>query len=88
MNQREAFNETLGLAINRDYINNKLAHDDTDMAHFLEMQRKIDKAFEGGMEEYFTDAKLGRWLGYLQGVLVANKCLTLEECKEINRRWA
>lgn len=36
----------------------------------------------------FSPAKLGRWLGYAQGVLVALDVATLDEMKEINKRHA
>lgn len=34
----------------------------------------------------FSPAKLGRWLGYTQGVIVANGYGTLEAMKEINKK--
>lgn len=37
-------------------------------------------------QEDFSEGKLGRWLGWLQGVLCAQEVLTLEECKQINKR--
>ena len=36
----------------------------------------------------FSEAKMGRWLGYIQGVGVSYAYMTLEEAKEINKRWA
>lgn len=38
--------------------------------------------------EPFSEAKLGRWLGWLQAAATAARALTLEECKEINRRYS
>lgn len=38
--------------------------------------------------EPFSEAKLGRWLGWLQAAATAAGALTLEECKAINRRYS
>lgn len=37
-------------------------------------------------EEFKTIMKMHRWLGWLQGVAVAYKMLTLDEVKDINKR--
>lgn len=35
-----------------------------------------------------SEAKTMRWLGYIQGVLVAYHVFTLDECKEMSRKAA
>lgn len=87
MNQVEAMRETLRQAQRVDADRNGgvtylgCSDDPTSLMHLVSMSARM---MEGGM----SDAKLGRWLGYAQGVLVARGLLTLEECKEINRSFA
>lgn len=38
--------------------------------------------------EAMGEAKMMRWLGYIQGVLVAYHIFTLDECREMSRRIA
>jgi hypothetical protein len=78
---KKAFEATMQLAYDRDYENVSFDEVGVDFGHFQSMFRKIT-------EGDFSEAKLGRWLGYLQGVLVANQCLTLEECKALNAQYA
>ena len=49
--------------------------------HFVSM---LQRASVGN----FSQAKLGRWLGYMQGVLVAKEISTLDEMKELNRKYS
>ena len=97
MNQVEAMRETLRQAQRVDADRNGgvttseaschevtylgCSDDPTSLMHLVSMSARM---MEGGM----SDAKLGRWLGYAQGVLVTRGLLTLEECKEINRSFA
>lgn len=78
-----AFKDTLALASQREYETASFAEHGVNYDHLLSMYHRIRQ------EPWnFSEAKLGRWLGYAQGVLVANDCLTLDECKTINKRHA
>lgn len=81
MDMKSAFLDTLKLAYDRDYHRASFDQNGVNYDHLLSMLYRIQQ------EPWnFSEAKLGRWLGYAQGVLVANGCLTLDECKEINKR--
>ena len=78
MNMRAAFHDTLMLAVER-----RMQGPDTgplSFPHILYMQRRVDASF--------SEAKLGRWLGWAQAAVVASGCATLDDMKEINRRHA
>lgn len=51
-----------------------------DVSHFVDMRSRITNDF--------SEAKLGRWLGYMQGFIVALEFATLEEMKEVNKKHA
>lgn len=82
MNMIAAFEDTLELALGRDFDLYSVPLD-TDAKH---LQSMLDRIRMNPAE--FSPAKLGRWLGYAQGVLVALNVVTLDEMKEINRRHA
>jgi hypothetical protein len=46
------------------------------------------RAYEMTQAGEMSEAKLGRWLGYAQGVLVAQNVMDLEGAKELNREFA
>jgi hypothetical protein len=75
MNQRKAFDDTVALAIERGMPMNEGS--DIGLAHLLDMQQRITPDF--------SEAKLGRWLGWAQCALVA-ACVevTLDDVKHIN----
>jgi len=75
MRQREAFEFSLSVARTRGWGPNR---EDPLLGseHAEDMLRRWDDSF--------SEAKAGRWLGWLQGVLCAQYWLTLDECKEIN----
>jgi hypothetical protein len=50
----------------------------TTQAHFKEMAEKV-------RDPEFSDNKIMRWLGFIQGALVANFVYSLEEVKEHSR---
>lgn len=83
MNMREAMRATLDLARERGYGNVSFDEVGVDMEHLKSM---YDRAVNS--DEHFSEGKLGRWLGYMQGVLVANQCCTLEEMKDLNKAFA
>lgn len=39
------------------------------------------------INDAFSEGKRNRWLGYVQGVLVARGIMTLDEIKELNRKY-
>lgn len=47
----------------------------------------LDEMYETMNSEDFSEGKLGRWLGWMQACVVAAGCATLEEMKELNKRW-
>jgi hypothetical protein len=70
----------------RSYVNSDEAkkvlseeHPTTGINHLNYM---IDEIVEGGQSE----GKANRWLGYLQGVLVATGVATLSQMKDVNKR--
>jgi hypothetical protein len=78
MNQRQAFKETIELATAR---NMPLWYDsEVGLAHIKGMYERIT--------DDFSEAKLGRWLGWAQCAVVAAECATLDEMKAINKRWS
>ncbi len=78
MNQLHAMRDTIDLVSKRGYPPGLDQEGDISMSHIAEMYVKMSQG-------EFSDAKMGRWLGWAQGVLCARGILTLEECKEINR---
>lgn len=83
MDQVKAMRATLELAQERDYWDIDFEEIGVDFDHLKSMVERIE-----GMPDEYSEAKKGRWLGYMQGVLVANAVMTLEEAKEINRRFS
>jgi len=86
MNQREAMRETLALVKSRvqlwyDSIPPATC-EEVGLYHFEDMLTKVDDT-----KNFFSEAKLGRWLGWIQGAAAARGLLTLEEAKKINFKW-
>lgn len=80
MDQRSAFKETIELAKARGVPDNAGPDNSCGLTHLLDMESCI--------RDDFSESKLGRWLGWAQGVIVAGGYATLDEMKEINKRWA
>jgi uncharacterized protein (DUF849 family) len=79
MNQRKAFKDTVLMGI----IRNMPKDGDLGLHHMIDMDRRLDEHPE------YSDAKIGRWLGWAQAALVAaNVGVTLEDVKQVNMRWA
>ena len=78
MNMLAAFDDTLALARARDFHQLEIEIPGLDYEHLLSMRDRITPEF--------SEAKLGRWLGWAQCSLVANGVASLEEMKEINKR--
>ena len=85
MNQKEAFRETLHHCEERWP---SPMFDELSIEHMRDMLRRIDANCDATAPNGFSEAKLGRWLGYVQGAAVALGVMILDECKEINKKWA
>lgn len=78
-----AMRETINLAIDACQLNDDSPLDNEgpcSIYHFEDMYSRITADF--------SQAKLGRWLGYIQGVLCARGIVTLEELKRLNEKYA
>lgn len=80
MNMIKAIEDTLDEAKARRYGERDFGDEGVSFEHLVSMLERIQEN-----PELFSEGKIGRWLGYIQGVLVANGCLTLDEVKRINR---
>ncbi len=74
MDQRAAFKETVFI------LEGRVPDDDPLFIHIQGMEPRL--------EGWFSEAKLGRWLGWAQGVACAKNWLTLDECKDINKKYS
>lgn len=82
MNQKQAFKETVELAKKLNMP--ELPGTSYGLNHLISMWEKIEAD-----PEAYSEAKLGRWLGWAQCALVmANVGVTLEEVKNINHYWS
>lgn len=95
MNQREAFLETYELM--KDRLENWTLNwglimqlpKECQPEHLANMHKVVlanDNPQHPG--EPFGEGKLGRWLGWLQCAGAVLGVLSLEESKEINKKWA
>lgn len=85
MNTRAAIAETMQWAIRNEKIARNLGRDtftspSLGWKHLCEMHVKID------MDPEMDEAKLSRWLGWMQCSIVSWGIMSLDEAKEINRR--
>lgn len=74
MNQRAAWDDTLKLAEERNMP--LMEGTDFGLEHLRDMNSRLDKNF--------SDAKVGRWLGWAQCCVAVAGIATLEEMKAIN----
>lgn len=80
MNQRRALRETVELAEQQGMP--ELPGSDLGLGHLRSMVETVEKSD-------FSDAKLGRWLGWAQcAVGAAHVGVTLADMKELNMRCA
>jgi hypothetical protein len=79
MNQLEALRETVAFA--EDNLMPDLPGSSVGMEHLYEMLSTVENS-------HFSDAKLGRWLGWAQCAVVAAGVATLEDMKQINLKWS
>jgi len=81
MNQLKAMQETLQLARLAGMENLVSDIPELDFPHLLDMYNRVHSG-----EIEFSEAKLGRWLGWMQAAVVAAGIgLTLEDMKAINK---
>ena len=78
MNQRQAFDDTIALAVERGML--ELPGTAYGLAHLKDMQVRL--------EDGFSDSKVGRWLGWAQCAVVMQGIATLDEMKGINLKNA
>lgn len=74
MDQRTAFKQTITLATERGMP--ELPDTSYGLTHLKDMWFRLDKNF--------SDAKVGRWLGWAQCAVVASGVASLDEMKSIN----
>lgn len=82
MNQRMAFKETIAYATRNYMPMDNDVDDSLSLRHIIDMDARLDEHPE------YSDAKIGRWLGWAQCAVVASGTGSLEEMKQINMRWA
>lgn len=80
MRTRDAMKATLAAARAAGHQHREGWPPGVDFAHLESMVERADPAFSEG--------KVNRWLGYMQGVLVATGTLTLDQCKAIKKEFA
>lgn len=81
MNQVAAFAETLEFACEQGMDNCEFEKDEVNYWHLVDMFKQIEDN-----PEKFSEAKIGRWLGWTQCAVVAGDFGTLEDMKRINER--
>lgn len=88
MNQLAAMQETLTLAQEAGMPDIDGFAEGCDYWHLQDMVERVDVAMTRDGTA-FSEAKLGRWLGWMQCAVVAAEIgLTLEDMKQINKRYA
>lgn len=81
MNMRGAFLDTIALAEAQGMPRESVCgNPDLGLDHLRDMNRRVTNSF--------SEAKLGRWLGWAQCALVASGCASLDDVKAINLKWA
>lgn len=87
MDMIEAAKETLKVAVSKGY--------DKEGADILEYIPELDYPHIKSMVEcmettVMSPTKIGRWLGWIQAACVAgtNGEMTLEDCKQINKKYS
>lgn len=92
MNQLGAMYESVALGKERaKYVSDDeiIIKDGFSIEHMESMVRRARGLDSESTSEYpFSEAKLGRWLGWIQAALTAQGLLSLEEAKEINKKWS
>jgi hypothetical protein len=83
MNQLQALRETIEFARTAGMDNCSGDTPEVDFPHLEDMLRRVEAA-----PENFSEAKLGRWLGWVQCAVVGGAFGTLDDMKTINKRNA
>lgn len=84
MNARKAFAETIGhLADHASRAVYGPTCEAAEFGHLFFMASQVERDVDAKGAS-FSEGKLNRWLGYVQGVLVARGIATLDEVKAIN----
>jgi hypothetical protein len=83
LRQIDAMVATLKFARENEYDLISFEEEGVDYEHLESMLKRVQEAHPP-----LGEAKLGRWLGWMQGVLVANQCGTLENYKAINKSFS
>lgn len=84
MHVLNAMQDTLTCAERHGYdLSTTTPYEGTSFTHMVSM---VSRARDAAPP--FSEGKINRWLGYMQGVLVASGHADLDEVKEINRRNA
>ena len=87
MNQREAMRETFDLAVKNGMDNCLVETVGCDYTHLIDMYERILVADIDPDQKPFSEVKLGRWLGWIQCAVVAAGFGSLEDMKQINKKW-
>lgn len=61
---------------------------EVSFGHCASMIRQMERGVSKESGEPFSEGKMGRWLGWIQACAVINSGLSLEEMKEINKKWS
>ena len=99
MNQLGAMRDTIALMDERLKAAEPMTEREQDRIFMLDADlqpehlRDMLAVMERGVnpqdtERDFSEAKLGRWLGWAQAAVVAMGLATLDDMKNINRKWA
>jgi hypothetical protein len=92
MNQLEAMRQTISLM--EDMLRHLPAADRASIEsmpeslrpeHLREMLQRVEANDNPQGEQGFSEAKVGRWLGWMQAAVVAMRFAGLEQMKEINK---
>jgi len=61
---------------------------DIPSSDYDNLESMLDRVMSNPAE--FSEAKLGRWLGWMQACVVINSCggITLEDMKSLNRKFS
>lgn len=85
MNMLRAMQKTLHIAYDNRHQLPGVTGDGVSYAHLAGMYARATYLHPMGE---MSPAKLGRWLGWMQGVMCAKGVLTLDEAKAINKEHA
>jgi len=86
MNQREALRETIELARANGMDNCTSDIPELDFPHLVSMYDRIIAADVTSTP--FSEAKIGRWLGWAQAAVVVHGEASLEDMKALNMKWS